>query len=309
MRTNVRLTIKQFRFESFVLSAALLLLASYLTVLACRVSALGIGACQAPGVQPAGCLDLLRELDRLDREISLGQILVGILPVFAAIVIGVALIGREIERGTTVLAWTVGRSRRRWLLSRGAIIGIAVFALAMVVGFASGIAHQSEVPTMDLANSFERIEVRGPIVAVRAVAAFALSVLAGALLGRTLPALLVAIVAVAAISLGVDRAMDCWARAQAVPLVQPDFRADRVVDARWRDLTTGRVLTPGEYLALVPPPGASPDWLTTNFVETSIGVPGSRAREYLIVESAVLGGLTVLWTAGSVVVVERRRPY
>jgi hypothetical protein len=310
MRTTARLTFKQLRFESVALGVALLALAVFLGVDASRVIALDLRACQGPGPGPADCLDRLRELDGLDRQIALGQLLAAILPVFAALVLGVALIGREIERGTTTLAWTLGRSRRRWLLTRSLVVAVALLGVAMVAAAASGFAQQAETPTADLARSFDRIEIRGPLVAVRALAAFSVAVLAGALLGRTLPALLLATVAVAALSLGVDRGMDVWLRSVALPMPEStDYAADRIVDTQWQDLTTGHVLTVSQYLAVVPPAGAPPDWQDTNFSAIPIGVSGSRSGDYAAIEVALLGGTIVLGTIGTLIAVERRRPY
>ena len=82
-----------------------------------------------------------------------------------------------------------------------------------------------------------------------------------------------------------------------------------MTDTHWRDVTTGRVLSRLEYLAVTPPPDAPADWDAVTFEPIPIGVPGARAGDYLAVESAILAGITILLLAGSVAVVERRTPY
>ncbi len=310
MRTTIRLTFKQLRFEAVALGVALALLAAALLVIAIRLNGLDIPACRTPGPGPADCLDRLRDFDDFAAKAAAGQVLAAVLPVFAALVLGVALIGRELERGTTTLAWTLGRSRGRWLLARGLIVGMALLGVSMVVGLASGVAQQAASPRTDLAMSFDRIEVRGTVVAARALAVFGLALLAGGLLGRTLPALLLAAIAAAGLYLGVDRAMNDWVRAEATPIVATaDYTADRIIETRWQDPATGRILTGPEFVAATSPSGAPPDWQPPNFNAIPIGLPGSRSGEYATIETALLGGLTVLAAVGSAIVVERRRPY
>jgi hypothetical protein len=306
-RDLVRLTFKQFRFEALAIGASLLTLATVLIVVAIRLQAIDVAACSGPG-QPLDCGTRRVDVDGLFSFISVGQVLAAALPVFGALVLGVASVGRELERGTTTLIWPLARSRARWLGIRWLILGAAVLVAVLIVGLAADAMHEAS-RTTHAGATFDMIDLRGWIVAVRAVAAFTLAVLVGAVFGRSLPGLLVAMIVMAVLVLGVDSAMGAWTRTQAVTIDMSAVNEARMTDTHWRDVTTGRVLSRLEYLAVTPPPDAPADWDAVTFEPIPIGVPGARAGDYLAVEGAILAGITILLLAGSVAVVERRTPY
>jgi hypothetical protein len=204
--------------------------------------------------------------------------------------------------------WPLARSRTHWLVQRWLIVAAAVLVAALIVGLAADAMHEASRPTHTGAT-FDLVDWRGWIIAVRAVMAFTLAVLVGALLGRTLPGLLIAMVLLVMLVLGVDSTMGAWARAQAVTLDMSAVNDARMIDTDWRDLTTGRVLTRQEYLAVTPPPDAPADWDAITFEPIPIGVPGTRVGDYLVVEGLILTGITIVLLAGSLGVVERRTPY
>lgn len=307
MRETVRLTFKQFRFEALAIGGSLLLLALVLAGVAVRLHGIGATAC-AGTERPADCPARLAEADGLFQAVFVGQLLAAVLPVFGAIVLGVMVVGREVERATATLAWPLARSRRRWLSRRWLVVAVAVAGTSLVVGVAADALLGAYQPA-DPARTFVMVDLRGWIVPVRAVAAFTLAVLAGALFGRTLPALLVAMIASFALVLAVNGAMGSWADSQAVALDLSAVNDARVVDTDWRDVTTGQVMTRREYLAVTPPPDAPADWDAVTFEPIPIGVPGDRAGDYLAVEALILVGGTLLLLAGALEVVERRPPY
>lgn len=304
---SIRLTFKQLRFEVLAIIGALLALAVALIVLAVRLGAIDIAACSGLE-QPVDCAARHAQVDGLFSFVFGGQVLAAVLPLFGALVLGVAVVGRELERGTATLAWPLARSRSRWLVTRWAIVGAAVFAAALLVGMASDAVHQGST-TSGSAPSFDMVDWRGWVIAVRVAMAFTLAVILGALLGRTLPGLLVAIIATAILVLGVDFAMGAWVRGQAVPLDVAAVNEARVIDTDWRDVTTGRVLTRQEYVAVTPPPDAPADWYAVAFEPIPIGVAGTRVGDYLLVEGLIVVGITIVLLGGSMVVVERRTPY
>lgn len=307
MRDMIRLTFKQFRFEALAIGASLLVVAIVLVVVAVRLQAIDLAACSGPDA-PLDCGARRAQADGLFTFVFGGQLLATVLPVFGALVLGVMLVGRELERGTTTLAWPLAGSRARWLGSRWLILAATVFAAALIVGLAADAMHEASRTTR-AGTTFDLVDLRGWIIAARAVMTFTLSVLVGALLGRTLPGLLVAMVVTFALVLGVDWTMGAWIRTQAVRLDMNAANDARITDTDWRDVTTGRVLTRQEYLAVTPPPGAPADWDTVTFEPIPIGVPGARVGDYLAVEGSILAGITILLLAGSMVVVERRTPY
>jgi hypothetical protein len=225
----------------------------------------------------------------------------------AAVVLGVALVGREVELRTTQYAWALARSRRRWLLERWLIVALVLSGLVLLVGLAASYAQGVSTPTVDLGRSFDRLDARGPVLVLQMVAAFALAVLAGTVIGRVLPALLVALAATVVLSGGIAQVMDTWAAGQAVPVEHLD-PADRSVGVLFKDLTTGRLLTSAEYGAATPPPGGPPDWFDVNFVGVPLMVPGAKAPEYLLLEGTLLGLATLVSLGAALVVVGRRSP-
>jgi len=307
MLDTVRLTFKQLRFEALAVGGSLLALAAVLIVLAMRLQVIDIAACSGPE-PPLDCAARQAQSSGLFSFMFVGQLLAALLPVFGALVVGVAIVGRELERGTTTLAWPLARSRTRWLGTRWLIVGVAVLAAALLVGLAADAMHEAS-RTTHAGTTFDLVELRGWIIAVRAVMAFTLAVLVGALLGRTLPGLLVAMIVMVMLVLGVDWTLGAWGRAQAIPLDMNAVNDARITDTEWRDVTTGRVLTRQEYLAVTPPPDAPPEWDPLTFEPIPIGIAGSRVGDYLAVEGLILTGITIVLLAGSIGVVERRTPY
>jgi hypothetical protein len=102
---------------------------------------------------------------------------------------GAPLLARELESGTHRLAWTQTVTRRRWLLVRVALVGVAALAVA---GLASWLVSWWFAP-LDAVN-MNRFDPsvfteRGIVAIGYAGFAFALGVAAGALTRRTLPAM------------------------------------------------------------------------------------------------------------------------
>ena len=102
---------------------------------------------------------------------------------------GAPLVARELESGTYRLAWTQSVTRRRWLSTRVALVGVAALAVA---GVASWLVSWWFAP-LDAVN-MNRFDpgiftARGIVAIGYAAFAFALGVAAGALTRRTLPAM------------------------------------------------------------------------------------------------------------------------
>lgn len=193
------------------------------------------------------------------------------LPWLVGALIGVVVVGREIEHRTATLAWSLGPDRRRWLLSR-ALVGAVVVALLLAIP--SVVASEAErlvYPWAPPEMSFNDYGLRGHLVVGRGVAAFALALLIGAIIGRVLPALLVAIVG----CLGLAMAL-----VMLLPFGQP-----------------AEPLPPQDFSV----PGPQPLF--------SHSIPGERLREVELREMIFLGGLSLALVAATAAVVDRRRPY
>jgi hypothetical protein len=104
-------------------------------------------------------------------------------------VVGATVIGRELEQSTNVLVWTQGVTRRRWVLAKVATaLGAAVVTSAAVTAL---VTWWSSTPNAFYGNRFEGAEFDTQNLVPIAYALFAvgLGLAAGALLRRTLPAI------------------------------------------------------------------------------------------------------------------------
>jgi hypothetical protein len=115
-------------------------------------------------------------------------------PAIAGVILGVAAVAKELDQRTAVLAWSVGPSRRRWLLQRVIpLLGvIAVLGLGSTQLFAA-MMHLSN-PGQDpfATQMFELIPVTGLGPMAGGISAFGTTLVVGAMLGRLLPGLLAA---------------------------------------------------------------------------------------------------------------------
>jgi ABC-type transport system involved in multi-copper enzyme maturation permease subunit len=243
-------------------------------------------------------------------------------PYGMGLILGVPLVAREVDHGTASVAWTLSRSRVRWWLSRIVFAALVVIGLLTVVAIVSDVVAQAIQPSANLAADFTWHGRRGGLLVMRGLLALGMGVGIGAILGRQLPALLVAIFAAVGIFTGVSLGMDRWLQADAVPTpygveIGGDLRVgDRV------ELPDGRLVSFADldsdegYNIAIGPDGT----VYTSFDQNGVGsdpigravsliVPGKLYPTFVLRESAVLGGLALLVSALALVVVQRRRPY
>jgi hypothetical protein len=170
---------------------------------------------------------------------------------------GAPLIARELETGTYRLAWTQSVTRRRWLLTRIAIVGLAAL---LVSGLASWLVTWWFVPLDHL--NMDRFEMG--VFSERAIVsigyagfAFALGVAAGALARRTVPAMLATLFGFIAVRV----VFTLWIRQHLLP-------AKHVL----RPLTFGEgigfLASPGSFTLAAQTPNVPNGWgLSSTFVD------------------------------------------
>jgi hypothetical protein len=304
MIATARLIFKQLRFEAIAIIVVSLVLILVLLGESWRLLALDLPACSGAGA-PVDCAARQADFDGQFSLVFVLELAAALATVFGGLVLGVAVVGRELERGTTALAWPLARSRWRWLVTRWLVIGVGLLVLSFAVGVATE-PLSGAMRSAGRASSFDGAEVRAPVLALRAVTAFTLAVLIGAILGRTLPALLIGFFVMPLLVLGIDQGMNAWLRSVSQPIDVNAVNQARIVDTQWRERATGRVISRFEYLQLTPPPSAPPDWDTVAFDPIPIGVPDSRVGEYLAVECLQLAGTTIVLLVAGAAVVERR---
>jgi hypothetical protein len=230
-----------------------------------------------------------------------------LVPLAAAVLIGVAIVGREIERGTTRLAWALSPSRRRWLTQR--VVPVLVFVV--VIGLALGAAADrwlvASEPGTDPATAFAAFGSRGPVLAARAVFAFFLALAVGSVLGRALPALMVGALLTIVGLTGGSQVHARILASEAVVIEKP-APGDLWIDQRFR-LPDGGLIGWEEMERIDPPPAEWTEetiWPTLPMV--TIGVPGTRYTEVSLREIGALGGGSVLALLITGLVIHRRRP-
>ena len=171
-------------------------------------------------------------------------------PAVAGVFIGAPLLSADFERGTYVLTWTQGMTRRHWTAANLSLL-IALSALAaavMSVGAAIWIAH--------LPSSFDSTwgmyDLQAPVVFAYVLFAVALGAAAGAALRRTVPAM--------AATLGIFIA----GRVAFVELARPHLVP-----------TITRVVVSGSGANSVVPPGAG--YVDATFLDSHLNplTPGS----------------------------------
>jgi hypothetical protein len=206
-----------------------------------------------------------------------------VLPLLLGILVGSPLVASEIETRTATIAWSLGASRRRWLVNRLLILGVGFAAVLVVPAVIADLLAAVRPPGYDMSTAtLVDYGLRGPLVVFRGAAAFSIGVLVGLAIGRVLPALLVSGVAVLLLwnGLGMVSQMG-W------PAAETFTPRD---DQYW--VSTGGAI-----------PGSSKDE-----PQEMVGIPGEKLAFVETREIALLAGLTVVLLGGSVLAIERRRP-
>jgi hypothetical protein len=163
-------------------------------------------------------------------DMNLVQLLLLFAPLLAGIVVGAPLVAREIEQGTAPLSWALSGSRRRWLLGK-VLAGVVLIApLMLAVGLAANVLEGALSPGLNPYASFSNYLGRGVIDVFWALAAFAGTFALGTLLGRTMPAVVVALVVCFFVRAAWDAGMTHFVlRSFAVPQDQQNQQGGYVV--------------------------------------------------------------------------------
>lgn len=229
----IRLTWLQFRAQAVTAAAALaafaVLFAATGPHLASMYAASGIGSCHG-----AGCANLAGTyLQEIKADGSYGWLdlisVTGILlaPALIGLFWGAPLIAHELETGTSALAWTQSITRTRWLAVKLTVVGLAAMAvteglslmqawwaapIGRAVGYSGSNGGNGEILKMGQ-FSLLAFATHGITPLGYAAFAFTLGVTAGALIGRTVPAMAVALAVFAAIAIAVP----LWIRPHLFP--------------------------------------------------------------------------------------------
>jgi hypothetical protein len=236
------------------------------------------------------------------------------------LIVGIPLVARDIEHGTAHLAWTLDRSRTRWLLRRVAFGVLVVVVLLGGLAVTTDILGAAMQPNDDLSRSFHFEGNRGVIIVARGILALGIGLLVGAILGRQLPALLLGLMVTGLLYAAVTFAVGRWNETEAIEAwYDRDLGAPLFVGSGVR-LATGERLSMGEFYGGGNEAYQSADgklYATAADAEAErdpIGqeyillIPGERYGEIMARASLLTAGSGVGLVALTALVVQRRRP-
>ena len=122
-----------------------------------------------------------------------------VLPALAGAFIGCPLVAREVENGTHRLAWTQGVTRLRWLAVKLVLVFVPVLAVAAGAG-ALEVVLINQLGTTP--NHWAFFDQQAPVVVAATLFALALGLAAGAVIGKSVPAMAVTLVAFVVVRVG-----------------------------------------------------------------------------------------------------------
>ena len=322
MRTTIRLMVKSLRFEIFAMGVAVTVLGCVALYVAWELAQVGIPReClysngsfpqAGPTVLESTCQaarDQFYELVNVAGQVLAMAVLI---PWITGLLIGVPLIAREVETGTASLAWTLSRSRWRWYLRRVIPLVAIVGLVLLLPAIATVVMEGARQPDVDVWASFDDGSLRGPVVLFRGVLAMSVGVLAGAVIGRQLPGVIVggllAIVVMVAVPTGVQAYTTSLAEWRTA---DHSTSGDMTLETGFRDKSSGALVDYEAAYSAAPnlPDGAIDDgWVLAHYEQVALVVPGSRYPQVTAIECAALGGLAIVALGLGGVVVSRRRP-
>ena len=312
MRTfDLRLALRLHRFEILGLGVLIGLLSIAAVITAGMLDATGYGAQCWTGTPTPDCEAMGRAFFGLEQtQVPLIESILVLLPFLLGALVGAPLVARELERGTSRLAWSLAPSRLRWLIVRVLPVIITVFALALVAGTALDRLWAATSPGTDVAHAFVGFGVRGVVLAARATFVFAVGVAVGAVIGRVLPALIVTAVIA---TVGIAGGTYVHSRILASEAVWVDTESgtgapgDLFIDQRVR-APDGHLVTWDELFAQVPPPEDGSDWPPAGYTFVALVVPGEQYPLAELREVGALAGGSLVAFGVTAVAVRRRRP-
>ena len=313
MLAAARLAWRMQRWELLVLIGGSLLLAVVLALVAWQTTATDVGlrACYESSLGAPLSADCRSLIEWGNLITTLGQTLpsfaVG-LPFVVGILLGAPLAAREIEKRTAPIAWSLSRSRRRWLAGRLTPVTLAVAVALLVVGFAS---EALLLAPREARIGFEDYGFHGPLIAARGLAVLGIGVLVGLALGRVLPAILVTGLVALALLMGLYVARDQMMRAEAVWVDAPvdgSFLA-MVYDSGFTDDSTGKFVTYEEAFERFPEDfGPEGSWLPAGLTQVYLATPPELYPTFVAREIVGLAAIVVVTGALAAVLVGTRRP-
>jgi hypothetical protein len=322
MASRFRLAVRIQRFE--VWSCVLLVAVVGITALIVRARLDGVGApveCLTPWIfedlvyNAARCDPLAKAFFEInDDEARLVMTAMFVLPVVVGLLLGVGLVGREIEGGTAPTVWALAGSRRRWLLGRLVPILAILVGLLAFAAITSEILAAGRVPWQFGRPAFDDAGLHGPGVVVRGVAAFALALAVGAWSGRMLPTILISALLSLFVGVGGYVLLETWVDANAHEIAVPSWYNGWYDGGRFTGefylLPDGTEVGRFTDITALAPAGVDPEtWVTDEVDVIAIGVHSPDYPGWVMTEIAAFGAFGLACLVATFAIVERRRPF
>jgi ABC-type transport system involved in multi-copper enzyme maturation permease subunit len=245
-----------------------------------------LGACSGPGQQICLPQDIAGQAAQEIVRFNLYTYALVVFPALAGAFIGAPLVAREVEQGTHRLVWTQGVTRVRWFVTKVVLVLLPLLAVAGAVGMLEVVLLNAESAQ---ANRWAFFDQQAPVTVAATFLAFALGVAAGALIGRSIPAMAATLLVFVVIRIGIAE------------LARPIYMAP----VRYQSHDLSNIQQPGTAWWL-----GGPEFhdaagnILNNTTRNSIGQqaayfvqyyqPGDRFWTFQTIESAILAGLALV---------------
>jgi hypothetical protein len=329
MASRFRLILKQHRFEFVAVAVMCLGVAALALFEAWRLNSLGFpAACLEngrppswfdPSVAPTACSIASRHFYDIANgpDARLVTQAGTLLPFLSGILVGAPLVAREVEEGTAPLAWSLAGSRSGWLLGRLVVAVAVLVPLLLAAGLAIDVLYGALAPGVDAHASFTDYTDRGVYVAVWGLGVLMVAVALGTLAGRTMPAVLVALVICLFVRAFWEPGLNAIALSQMAAVEVPGTRTPgemsvsagpMFLDGKpwygdvdtWDQANMVCTTTGTATSCTLPEPGLINSWMVIKGDQYWPVV--SLGGGLMLLASSAFGVLALLW-------VERRRPY
>lgn len=314
IRRIVRLTFRINRFEV----SAIVVLGGFLVVSSVVISwILGNLAmppeCRADFQSDQATASCASKFDAFQKVVAIATpvaLLMSLFPFIGGLLIGGPVIAREIESGTTSLAWSMSPSRLRWFLHRVAPMVVLLLVASFLVGVAADIMIGRLVPESNLPESFVSFRFRGVLIATQAFVVASTAVAVGALIGRAVPTFLLSLILGTLVIVAVGLIHREVLLAEAVVVAQDqnfEFSNDSLtLDFKFQ-MSDGRLATYEEMIT-IDPTAFDTEFGEPKYPMVSLLIPGQRYRAVEGREAVTELGIGLAFLAAGAVVITRRRP-
>jgi hypothetical protein len=236
-----------------------------------------------------------------------------VLPALVGLFVGAPLLAREFEHGTYRLAWTQAIARRRWLLSKTALLGLAAVAGGAALS-ALVMWWRAPFDSLEGRMSPSGFEVEGLVVPAYALFALATGILAGAVFRRSIAAMSAALAAFVSVRILVAKVLRPHYlpahHESAVGLSPATHGRDWILDNSLVDAAGRHISAAREDLAILHAQHAridAPDYLLSLGWRRAVTFqPSDRFWTFQGIEAAIFLVLAAAALALAVWIVERR---